>query len=467
MATRGDGKQSPSTGVGHGLTARLLLITIALLLVGELLIWLPSIARFRLEHLNDQLDKAHLSTLVLQAAGDGNIPPELEQELLAFTDTEAIILRTGGARTLVIGKTPKDIDRTVHINESFWPVLIMDAVGTLLHGEQRRIRIVGWARNNDSMLVEVVARERVLARKLRSHSIRILELSLALSVFLGTFLFLLLQWIVVRPVQKITHCLDVFARNPEDKSAILPISGRKDEVGFLESGLMTMQDEIRVALRKRGREAALGASVSKVNHDLRNVLTVAIFTSDQLAESKDPLVKKVMPQLIAAMNRATLLCARTLDYLRYGDSPVLISRVRLHELANEVSELVMPLVMGSVEWRNEIPQELTCEADHEQFFRAFLNLIDNAATAIGKDGTITVSARRTAVSVIIEVADTGPGLDEATRASLDAPPSDGPDPSRGLGFAIVREIMVAHGGSFQLGETSPEGTRFVLVLPLR
>ncbi len=66
--------------------------------------------------------------------------------------------------------------------------------------------------------------------------------------------------------------------------------------------------------RKKSRLAALGLAVSKISHDLRNMLSSAQLLSDRLITVKDPTVQRLVPKLIASLDRAIRLCARTLDY---------------------------------------------------------------------------------------------------------------------------------------------------------
>ena len=82
-----------------------------------------------------------------------------------------------------------------------------------------------------------------------------------------------------------------------------------------------MQETVRQALRHNARLAALGTAVTKINHDLRNILSTARLISDGLADSEVPEVKRVTPRLLAAIDRAVALCTRTLSFTREGARP--------------------------------------------------------------------------------------------------------------------------------------------------
>ena len=117
---------------------------------------------------------------------------------------------------------------------------------------------------------------------------------------------------------------------------------------------------------------------------------------------------------------------------------------------------------GRVEWQVDVPGDLVVEADQQELFRALLNLAQNATEAMPGGGRVSVRARRRLNHVLIEVEDNGPGLKEEVRAFFERPFADTVVNAHGLGLVIVREIMAAHGGTFELGETSPSGTRFLL-----
>jgi signal transduction histidine kinase len=81
-------------------------------------------------------------------------------------------------------------------------------------------------------------------------------------------------------------------------------SRRRDEIGVAQRELRVMQQRVRAALRQKARLAGVGAAVSKINHDLRNMLATAVIVSDRLAMSEDPAIRKASGPLLAALDRA-------------------------------------------------------------------------------------------------------------------------------------------------------------------
>ena len=117
-------------------------------------------------------------------------------------------------------------------------------------------------------------------------------------------MFAALQLMIVRPLRRITDSVIAFRSRPEDASVNLPPSERRDEIGLVQTELSGMQEALRTALAQKTRLAALGTAVSKINHDLRNILASAMVVSDRLEQSQDPEVRHVTPRLLEALDRA-------------------------------------------------------------------------------------------------------------------------------------------------------------------
>ena len=123
----------------------------------------------------------------------------------------------------------------------------------------RILRIVGPAEQYPSVVIEVVAPEAPLAEAVWQHSLRIGASAIAPFIAVGVLLFFVLQHQFVRPVTAIIERLAWFARNPDDVDTTVKTSGRRDEIGDLERGVLSMQGSLRALLHRRDREAALGA----------------------------------------------------------------------------------------------------------------------------------------------------------------------------------------------------------------
>jgi len=455
-------RRPPGARRSWGLSARILLLSIAFLLLGEILIFLPSIARFRLVYLQEIGARAHLATLPLDRSGTVPVPMEIEDALLSNVGALRIqVIRPEGE--LVLGP-PVPVDRTFDLASASWLELILDALETLRFRGERLIRIRLPAEMEAGAEVVVTLPEAALWYEMVGYARRILLLSLVLSAFLATLLFLALRRTMIAPLERITAHLHRFRRHPEDAAHDLEPSGRSDEIGIVEAEIAAMQKEIRRALLQKTRLAALGAAVARIQHDLKNMLAGAILISDRLEASGDPRVREIAGRLLATLERAARLCTETLTFAK-SELPTL--EMRPLPLREPVLEAGATLAPG-MRLEMEIPDGLEVCADRDRLYRVFLNLFKNAEQATGGRGTIWVRAwLEDGGRVAIEVADDGPGIPEQVRSHLFEPFAAAPGKEGvGLGLAICREIMRAHGGDIRLVASGEGGTRFRLHLPV-
>ena len=451
----------------RSLSARLLVLTMAFVLLGEVLIYVPSIARFRKVYLDERIAAAHLATLSLEASPDGVISDELAQELLSHTGVLSGVLREPAAE-LMLGQLPP-VEQVYDLRTSSPTMLIGDALVTLWHGGGRTVRVIGPSPARPAVLVDISLREQGLWHALAAYSWRILTLSVVLSLITAFLVFTALQLMIVRPLRRITASVIAFRRRPEDASVNLPPSARRDEIGLVQTELSGMQGALRGALAHQTRLAALGSAVSKINHDLRNILASAMVVSDRLEQSHDPEVRHVTPRLLEALDRAARLCSATLNFARAEASDPQKTRFPLAPLLDEVGEAVRGPDPGPVRWRNEVGADVRVLADRDQLYRVLMNLGRNAAEALPQaGGLISITAWQTTDDTVIEMADTGRGIPKGTQAHLfEAFSGSARLGGTGLGLAIAREIMRAHGGDVELVHTGDDGTAFHLTLPTR
>lgn len=451
----------------RSLSGRLLLLTVLFVLIGEVLIYVPSIARYRLAYLHERVEAGHLATLALEASPDGKLDPALERRLLDHAMVEAVVLRTPDRSSFMLSTDmPPPIDATFDLRAASPYDLIVDAFDVMIDGEHRTIRVLDESRMSPGTVVEVVFGQAELYRSMRDFSGRILTLSIVLSLLTASLVYLSLQWLMVRPMRTITANLARFRKSPEDRASQIADTKRSDEIGVAQKSLGQMQRDLRRALMQKTRLAALGSAMGKINHDLRNTLATAMIASDSLARSEDPTVQKVTPRLLSAMDRAVALCSRTLDYAQSDEPELEPSRISLHKLIDDVAEIIDMDSNVKVEWVNTVPDDVEVTADHIQLFRVFQNLSRNALDAMPTGGRICFSAERKGDEIIIDVVDTGPGIPEQARDNLFQPfAGSGRPGGSGLGLAIARENMRLHGGDVVLAETGPDGTRFRLNLP--
>lgn len=455
-----------SSPVVFGLSARLLLLTVLFVMLAEVLIYAPSISRYRKVYFEDKIAAAHLATLALEATPDNMVSRELENELLDHVGSYGVVLHEGEKRMLALRhEMPPAIDASYDTTMKNVVMWIWDAFAVMAREDRRVIRAMGPSPKNPNVVVEVVFDEWPLRMAMVDYSTRILQLSLVISFVTAGLVYAALHFLTIRPMRRITQAMTDFRANPEDKSAFLRPSTRSDEVGVAERELAAMQDDLRAALKQKDRLAALGAAVAKINHDLRNSLSTAVLVSDKLANIQDPEVKKVTPKLYDAIDRAVTICSQTLNYVR-AERPVLDPQpFFLRELVAELASALHH------DWNpdgftvdNAVPMDLDFTADRDQLFRALFNLAANARQAGA--ARVTVAASRMGDVVMIDIADNGPGLSDKARENLFKPfKGSTRKGGAGLGLIIVRDVVRAHGGAVELAGTGPDGTVFRLHLP--
>ena len=450
----------------RSLSARLLVLTVFFVMLVEVFVYAPSVARYRKVYFEERISGAHLATLALEAAPDLMVGRALKKELLDHARAYAVVtIRPGQRRLMLLRDMPPSIDRVVDMREGSFTGWILDAFGTMLQSKNRILRVIGRSPKDPSVLIEVVLDETPLRAELYDFSQRILVLSLIISLLTAIMVYLSLHWLLVRPMRRLTTSMTEFAAAPEDPSKVMVPSRRSDEVGVAERQLQAMQKDLRDALRQRARLAAVGEAVAKINHDLRNMLATASLVSDRLADTSDPEVKRVTPMLVRAIDRAAVLCTDTLDFARSEAIEPKKTTLKLRPVVEDVgSALPLEADRGPVKFDNKVDPDFEVMADREQLFRALSNLGTNALQAGA--GVLSVSASAANGRVSIDVSDDGPGLPKVAREHLFEPfAGSARIGGTGLGLAIARELAQAHGGDLQLVSTSDKGTVFRIVLP--
>jgi signal transduction histidine kinase len=446
-----------------GLSVRLLWLTIVFVMVAEVLIWAPSISNYRKSWLEERVTRAFLATIAYAALPDNAPLRALGQQLLVDTGLHGIGLTRDGHRSLmVMDDMPPGIDLVVDLRQRMFAKWIGEALDALWGDGKRVLRVIGHPEGAPDALIEIVIDEGPLRKGMLAFSARILTLSIAISLFAAVLVYLSLQWLMVRPMRRITEDMVAFRADPEGAVPRPAEPERGDEIGIAGRELAAMQADLRAALLQKTRLATLGAAVAKVNHDLRNTLATAMLVSDRLADSDDPEVKKIAPRLYDAMQRAVSLCSRTLNFVSDARPALQIEPVPVRALIESVaSELTGKFDNARVAAETE--PGFAVAADREQLRRALANLVLNALQAGAR--VVRVGAGAARGRARIRIADDGRGFDPGAKERLFQPfVGSGRREGTGLGLPIARDIARAHGGDLTLVETGPQGTVFELTL---
>ena len=457
----------------RSLSAKLLILAMAFVLFGVAFIFMPSIAGFRVTWLKNRLAMAEVASLAVEAAPGQKLSDNLRKELLRAAGVRVVAIKRGGARQLVLHEDmPLMAERRYDLRGLHWAQAILDAFDTLAHGGRRIITVVDSPPNVEGEFIELALDERPLFRALVNHSLLILKYSLALSLLVALLLFAAIHFMLIRPIRRLSSAMVRFGEDPEDTTRVIRPSGRRDELGVAERELARMQQQTVSLLKQKTRLAALGLAVSKIAHELRNMLGAAQMISDRLAMVDDPTVKKFAPKLIASLDRAIDFCVGTLKYGRAQEPPPRRQTVLLRPLVHEVLESLPS--DGEVHLHNDVPDGLAADADADQLHRILFNLTRNAHEALSgmrsheSTREIRVGAWRDGSVVTIAVADNGPGLPPKARAHLfEAFTGSARRGGTGLGLSIARELARAHGGDVVLAPHDGPGTVFHVIIPDR
>jgi signal transduction histidine kinase len=442
-------------------------------MLAEVLIFVPSVANFRKNWLMERVTAAKIASLALEASGGAEVPDRLRQELLRTAGVQAVSVKRPEMRRLVLGM-PEDaqIADVYDLRAENFLQLIPDALQALAAPPGRLIRVVATPdTNTPDEEFDVAIDETPLRAAMWRYARNIFWLSIIISIITAALVYFALTGLLVQPMMRITRNIVAYRENPEDMSRIITPSGRYDEVGVAEKELATLQMQLSGLLREKARLASVGLAVSKINHDLRNILSSAQLVSDRLATVADPTVQRFVPRLIRALDRAILLCANTIKYGRSEEAPPKRTRVPLRALLTEVNESLGVEEVSGVRMTISVPQTINLFADRDQIFRVLANLIRNSLEALREadppvdDPGIEVTARQDGETAIIKVSDNGPGVPANLRANLfkafqTSSKSDG----NGLGLVIAAELVRAHGGDIRLEDTA-SGASFIVTLP--
>ena len=234
--------------------------------------------------------------------------------------------------------------------------------------------------------VEIILDQRPLRAAMLDFSRNILVLSLIISGITASLVYFALQWVIVRPVRRLSGNIAAFAGDPEDASRVIRPTDRADEIGLAEQALAQMEATLADELRQKRRLADLGLACQKINHELRNMLTTAQLLADRLERVGDAAVQRVAPRLVGTLGRAIAFCEATLAYGRAAEP---LPQRRLIPVAPVIAELadLTGLAPGAaIALRAEVPEGLMIDADADQLSRILVNLVRNAVQALSQVG---------------------------------------------------------------------------------
>ena len=187
---------------------------------------------------------------------------------------------------------------------------------------------------------------------------------------------------LIRPMTRLTRNMVGFSERPEDVGAVITSFRPRDEIGVAEDELAAMQRQIASLLQQKSRLAALGLAMSKVNHDLRNMLSKRQLDFGSSRGVTDPTVQRFAPKLILSLGRAINLCTETLTYGRAQEPPPKKALFLLEPLVEEVAEGLALPDHATIRWVSNVQPGLMINADRGHLYRVISNLLRNASQVL-------------------------------------------------------------------------------------
>lgn len=454
------------------LSEKLILLTIAFVMVAESVIFIPSVAAFRQDWLEERAMQAGLISQAIAGVPDFEGSEALSEVFMAQSGVEMVAAEADGMSQLLIGMAPDTpIIETVDLRDK--PVLppVGRALSTLFAEREGCLRVIADSPVAGQSSVEYLVPQRVLRDAMWGYFRNIAGLSLLIAIITGLLIYLALSGLIVRPVRQLARQLERFREDPLKTRNFGPPSGRTDEIGDLEREFAQMKSDVRAAFRQRDRLATLGLAVAKIQHDLRNVLNTAQLVSDRIAMDPDERVAKMGKRLERVIDRGVRITTDTLDYTKQAPEDVDRRSFRMAMFAGEVAADVLAGFKG-LSFVNDVPSRLAVLADEDATYRILHNLMRNAGQAMDqmpadRPRELRLSGDVQGGMAHIHIRDTGPGLPDKTRENLFKPFAGASGAgSTGLGLTISKELAEAQGGHLELVSSDEGGTEFRLSLPV-
>jgi two-component system nitrogen regulation sensor histidine kinase NtrY len=236
-------------------------------------------------------------------------------------------------------------------------------------------------------------------------------------------------------------------------------------------GTVLVVDDVTPLIRAQ-KVAAWREVARRLAHEIKNPLTPIQLSAERLrrklSDVAPPLQDLVQECTSTIIGEVESLKGLVDEFSQFARMPAPRAvPTELHAFLNDTLSLYDGL-FASVEFQKHFDPAVTqVRVDPEQMKRVMINLIDNALEAMGRQGTIVIETARDVSNSLVRivVADTGPGIPAAERDKLFLPYYSTKGRGSGLGLAIVRRIVAEHGGSIDVTDNVPTGTRFIIELP--
>jgi signal transduction histidine kinase len=331
---------------------------------------------------------------------------------------------------------------------------------------------------------EIITRSKNIDRAAREKADRALQRSqtaalvlFPLSILVGLGSLFIIGHSVVRRLKLLTGVIEQTGKG-EFTSVALPEDA--DEIGVLVHAVNTMERELALRERELARKneelhqgrklAAIGTLASGVAHELNNPLNNISLSAQMLARQVDPatatpLVREIVGDILSQTQRVKRIVGDLLEFSR--EKPPDLKRVELAALLREIVAGMQSLgAPAGVAYRLASPEECWVLADPHLLTQVFVNLLSNAAEAMGEaGGSVSIVLAAADGASRIEIRDTGRGIHPDDQPKIFDPFFTTKEQGTGLGLAIVYNSVKKLGGAIDVHSELEKGTTFVITLP--
>jgi len=265
------------------------------------------------------------------------------------------------------------------------------------------------------------------------------------------------------------HLVDVLHEKVPDRPRALRIAKALHQILDLELAIMleTYREDLVSKNRNAERLATIGQFAASIGHELRNPLGVmesSLFLVRQHLgpeASATPAVSKHLERIAGEIKRSNKTINDVLELAR--NRPPRRASTPLRALVDTAVQGSLLPPATSVE--NAVADTIVGNLDADQIRQVLINLIVNATQAMNGTGHVTVEAEQTDDDLRIRVRDDGPGVPAEVRYRIFEALFTTKARGSGLGLALCRRILEAHGGTIELEPSSRRGASFLLVIP--
>jgi len=332
--------------------------------------------------------------------------------------------------------------------------------------------VVGAHLTHSGEMLDEFARQR-LSLAVNQHEHNLLSAILA-AVLLALATGFFVSRSILRPLRDIEQRLEQVAKGE---------TGRLEDENEGDSEVRSLQASINSALielekrqqavSRSSRLVALGTMLSGVAHELNNPLSNISSSCQLLIEEEGAANPEQSRRLLAQIDdqvlRAQRIVSALLDFSR--DRAFHRQPEALNQLVSEALLLVRSQLPADIRLEIKIPPEMNIDVDRQRFQQVLVNLIKNAAEAIGSDGHIRLSAWRESLpeghGTSVEIEDSGHGIAPADLVRIFDPffTTKPVGQGTGLGLFVAHEIVSQHGGTLSVNSTPGRGTCFWMHIP--